>query len=557
MGWLKAKTPFASSVQVVWRTLVVGSIRKKMGKKNLSWLKIHQPCPCGKSSDAYAEDDSGGKCFSCGEYFHFESSVDLNDFTFQYLDWRGIKANTFEKYKCPTKVNSEGKPIAIAFPYHTPAKDGVAGDAVKIRDLNEKKFFTQGSMKDATLFGLDLFPAGCADALVITEGELDALSSYQMSKLPSVSIRGASSGFKDCAANLEWINSFSKVYLCLDSDQPGREATARIANLLGNRAFDVKFQGQDKDANDLLKRGAIEEFNNVLFYARRFLPEEIVSSYNEVDRLLREAKKAPVITYPFKRIQEMTYGIHRGIVLITAQEGQGKTEIVRAIEAHTLRTTDYNIGVIHLEESKQRSIQGLAGYQLEVPTHLPDTTASIEDVFDGYKRITRRDERVYLINHFDGDDPNSALDLIRFLVVKCECKLVFLDHITQLVSALEGEDERKKLDYFSTKLEQMTQELDFSIIMVSHVNDDGKTRGSRYISKVANVRIDLQRDHLNSNAVERNKTYTTISKNRDGARTGPSSILYFNPDTFIVGDFDETDEFGENLSGDAVARRAA
>ena len=504
------------------------------------WKQTHQPCPCGKSSDGYAIDSSdSGHCFVCNRGFRQKRSVLTDEFTYQYLPWRGISKETFEKFKVATKVDAEGKPVAIAFPY----PEG----SLKVRSISEKKFFTQGNMSDESLFGANIFAPGSAEGIVVTEGELDALSAYQILRLPCVSVRSASSAFVDCSRKLDFLLSFPKVYICFDNDEAGRSATSKVASLLGAKAYHIRLTGNDKDANDFLKRGANEEFANVVFYARRFLPSEIVSGYNEVERLLHEEKKRPVINYPWKKLQEMTYGIHRGIVLITAQEGQGKTEIVRAIEAHSLRTTDYNLGIIHLEESKQRSIQGLSGYELSAPTHLPDFAGSVEDIFNGYKKITKRDERVYLINHFDGDDPGSALDLIRFLVVKCECKIIFLDHITQLVSALEGEDERKKLDYFSTKLEQMTQELDFSCIMVSHVNDDGKTRGSRYISKVCNVRIDLERDHLNSNEVERNKTYLTVSKNRDGARTGPSSVLYFDPQTFCIGEWDESEFSDQQL----------
>lgn len=501
------------------------------------WIATHKPCPCGESSDAYAISERGGYCFSCAKGFKKETSLsEKGSYTYGFQDWRGVKADTFKKYNSPFKFDSNGEAVALAFPYGKNAR--------KIRLIKEKKFFSQGEMKDVSLFGMDVFPPASAEAVVITEGELDSLSAYQMGKLPAVSVRGASSAFADCSANLDYLLSFKKIYICFDNDDAGKAAVSRVSALLGPKAYHVKLTGKDKDANDFLRRDAGDEFINILFYSRRFIPDEIVFSYAEVSKILRDAKTRPIITYPFPKLQEMTYGICQGITLITAQEGQGKTEVIRAIEAHALRTTDYNIGIIHLEESRRRSIQGLAGYELEQPVHLPDSTLSIEDVFHGYQRITRRDERVYIINHFDSDDPGSALELIRFLVVKCECRLIFLDHITQLVSALEGDDERKKLDFFSTKLEQMTQELDFSCMLVSHVNDEGRTRGSRYISKVANIRIDLTRDHLSSDPIERNKTQLIVSKNRDGAKTGPSSVLYFNPDTFTIKEWNESDDFG-------------
>ena len=86
------------------------------------------------------------------------------------------------------------------------------------------------------------------------------------------------------------------------------------------------------------------------------------------------------------------------------------------------------------------------------------------------------------------------------------------------------------LDYLATRLEMMVKELDFALLIVSHVNDDGKTRGSRYISKVADVRIDLSRDILSGS----NITSMVISKNRFCGRTGYAGTYEFNPLTYTL-----------------------
>jgi twinkle protein len=100
------------------------------------------------------------------------------------------------------------------------------------------------------------------------------------------------------------------------------------------------------------------------------------------------------------------------------------------------------------------------------------------------------------------------------------------------VSGLGGEDERRALDYLSTRLEMMVKELNFALILVSHVNDDGRTRGSRYISKIADIRIDAVRDLQASDPVTRNTTHLTVSKNRFSGRTGPACRLLFDPQTY-------------------------
>jgi len=110
-----------------------------------------------------------------------------------------------------------------------------------------------------------------------------------------------------------------------------------------------------------------------------------------------------------------------------------------------------------------------------------------------------------------------------------------------VVSGLGDEDERKALDYISTRLAMMVKELDFGLLLVSHVNDEGKTRGSRNISKIADCWVHLDRDQQAPTEDQRNTTSLTVRKNRFGARTGPSGKLYFDIGTFKLNEIKETD----------------
>jgi hypothetical protein len=72
------------------------------------------------------------------------------------------------------------------------------------------------------------------------------------------------------------------------------------------------------------------------------------------------------------------------------------------------------------------------------------------------------------------------------------------------------------------------------LFMVSHVNSNGETRGSKNIYNVADLAIRLDRNPSAESAVERNKTYLTVNKNRFASMTGPAGVLSFDPKTFIV-----------------------
>lgn len=528
-------------------------------KQRSKFIRTNLPCPCCSSSDAYtiSEREDGthfGYCFSCSktvphpegyeheksfdhyEYEPYKENLSTNEFTYQYVPWRGVSRATMETYGVYTKVDAHGTPVAIQFPY--------SKEASKIRQIAEKKFHSIGDMSNATLFGKDRFPSGSSRSITITEGEMDALSAYQMlgSSFPVISVRSASSAESDCKRERDYLNSFERIYLCLDNDEPGREATKRVARLFDfNKVYDVQLS-ELKDANSYLEAGKTDAFKRIWWNSRRFLPEGILSSFDEFDKIVEGDKKAAVATLPFKTMQDLTYGVRTGeVYLFTAQEGIGKTEIIRAIEHHLLKTTDENIGIIHLEEDKARNLKGLAGYQLGVPCHLPDSQVNPDDIKQALRNMARRDERIHLYNHFGSDDPDIILDTIRFLAAACDCKFIFLDHITMVVSGLADDDERKALDYISTRLAMMVKELDFALFLVSHVNDEGKTRGSRNISKIADCWIHLDRDKAAPTEEQRNTTNLTINKNRFGARTGPGGKLFFDLGTFMITEIDAQD----------------
>lgn len=493
------------------------------------------PCPHCTSSDAYhIYEDGHGYCFSCSHYDPPDSYGDnLSDtYSFQYLPWRGITAESFERYRVATKVAADGTPLELGFPY--------GGNRVKVRSLSSKTFNFVGDKDDPNqtpLFGQAVFDAGGNKHVVVTEGELDAISVYQLlsGRVNSVSVRSASSAETDCKKARDYLNSFERIYLAFDNDPPGQEAKLKVARLFDyNKVYDVKLT-RYKDANEYLTENAEDEFRDLVRNSKKFQPEGIVSTYAEIAAALSRESKRPIATFPFSSLQACTGGLRLGErVLFTALEGVGKTEYVRAIEHHILKTTDLNLGIIHLEEPQERSIRGLIGYELGTPCHLPTSVHSVDELTARWQGLVKRDERVHFYSHFGSSDPDVILDRIRFMVAVLGCRVVTLDHISMVVSGLGDSKERENLDYISTRLAMMTNELDFNLIFVSHVNDEGLTRGSRNISKIADIWVHIHRDHLAEDEVVRNTSSLIVKKNRPMGITGLAGKLYFNPKTFML-----------------------
>lgn len=520
-----------------------------MGTSTL--IESRLPCPNCDSSDAYHRyNDGHGYCFSCNTRTKSNGELTEIEYTYQYVPCRGLTADTLKFYDIKTKVDGEGKPLEMGYVY--------PNGSCKVRDLVSKHFRwskDNGIDPIAGVFGKDKFSFGANKSVTITEGELDAASLYQVLGTPVVSVQSAATAARDVAADRSWLNAYEKVYLAFDDDAPGRAATQAVARLFDyNKVFVVRFTPY-KDANEWLQQseGAFE-LRNIWWNSKRFLPETIVSSFKDFREVLKEEPKWGV-AYPFSTLTGKTYGIRTGeSVLITAQEGVGKTELMHAILHKLLKETDDGVGAIFLEEPKRRLLQAIAGFELQKPVHLPDSGCTPDQVASALERVVKEDDRLYVYSHFGSDDPEVLLDTIRFMVSARNVRYVFLDHITMAVSGSSGEmDERRELDYLATKLETMVKELDFALIIVSHVNDFGQTRGSRYISKIADIRIDATRDLTNADPVKRNSTILTISKNRYCGKTGPAGVVLFDA---AKSKYEELEADNDNSPSTVVSKAA-
>lgn len=496
-----------------------------------NWVQTKLPCPVCPSSDAYhVHADGHGYCFSCSYYKPSKDNFVDTEYTYEYLPYRKLTKETLRTYDMKTKIDKDGKPISVG--YIMPNGD------IKVRNLDTKEFYwTKGSnQKSCGLFGMDKFEPGKFKYITITEGYEDAASLHQVLQgAPVVSVHSASSAYNDCVVDRNKLNAYERIYLALDADGPGREATEKLAKLFDpSKIYVVKF-GKRKDANEYLLNGEDEELKKIWWNSKLYLPEKIVNQFSDIEPLLSVKPKYGIPAYPTAELNKYLYGIRTGeTVLFIAQEKIGKTEVMHDIEYSLLQQTDWNIAAIYLEEPAQRHAQAIAGLHLELPVHRPDCNVEPAQIFSAFKEAVREDGRLFIYSHFGSDDPDVFLDLIRFLVTARGVRCVLFDHLTMVVSGHQGDDERRVLDYLSTRLEMMVKELDFSLIMVSHVNDEGKTRGSRNLTKVADVTIALERDLQSYDPVERRTVSFNIRYNRPYSDTGPAGKCIYIPEKGIL-----------------------
>lgn len=456
--------------------------------------------------------------------------MDNQEYTKEYLPWRGVSKETMRHYGVLTKVDAEGKPVSIGYPW----PDG----SVKIRSIAEKKFewSPPGDKSKIGLFGLDRFETGSHKYVTITEGELDALSLHQvLGGGPVLSVSSANNAHRDVVAVRDQLSGFERIYLAFDGDRPGADAVRAVAQIFPpSKVYVLKFVTR-KDANEYLQHGEGQLLRDLWWNARPYIPENICSSVDEFVATLR-TEQPQGFPYPFPTLTEMTYGIRTGeVVLLTAQEKVGKTSIMREILYKLLKESPHAVATFFLEETRVRLLQSLAGRELRQPVHLPDSVVEPDALERALRSVVSADDRLYVYSHFGHDDPDHLLENIRFLVTGCGVRHVLFDHFGMAVIGRSGkQDERQALEYLATKLEMMTKELDFSLIAVSHLNDYGQTRGSHYLTKVADITIQAIRNPLALDETERNTIFLQIPFNRFCAKSGPAGAVRLNPDTYVL-----------------------
>lgn len=450
---------------------------------------------------------------------------------FAYLGHRGISSKTFEFYKVQTKVLND-IPQSVGFVF--------ANGAVQVRSLlypksDKRHFLTKGPMATAGLFGIDRFDRGSRDAILITEGMYDALAAHEMlrNKFACVATKSVSSCITEIEQSYEEVNSFKKIYICLDNDEIGQSKVAQIAAMFDfNKVYHVKLT-KHKDANDYLLNGDAMDFIATVDNARRFSPNSIISSFQEIRNALKLKQAEAVAEYPFNQLQESLKGLHKGeFIVIKGKQGIGKTEICRAIADCTLRNRETKIATVFLEESQDTTVKGFATYQLKQPAMDEESGLSDDDIMDAYMAAVKGDDsKLYIHTHFSGDSETEIVDNLRFLVSVAGVNLIFLDNLTMLVTGREGEDERLRIDRIIRRLRNLVNELKFCLVLIAHTNDDGTTRGSRLPDIVANTVVSMTRDIPDTTLnfkVEKVRT--------QGGKAGPAGFGVYDTNEYVLKD---------------------
>jgi twinkle protein len=508
----------------------------------------HGPCPsCGSRNNLGVYSDHS-YCFGCEYYAKGHGQGGgvskkkpikqglIPEGEYVNIKGRGILQSTARKFRyswghyqnrgvyVATYCDSDGNPVAQ-----------------KLRDKDKRfKFIWSGRGKK----------------VVITEGEIDAMSVSQVqdNKWPVVSVpNGAAGAKKALKKQLEWLEGYETIVLMFDEDEPGRKAAKECASLFTpGKAFIAKLPM--KDPNEMLVAGRGPEIIKAMWEARPYNPDGIISGADTWE-LLTAKETTRAIPTPWTSVNELTHGGFRTseITMVCAGTGIGKSQLCRQFAWNALKNGE-RVAYIALEETVKRSVQGILSLEVGRPLHL-ESDMKQKEVQDAWEH-TIRDSPIYFYDHWGSADSDGLINKIRYLAKGCDVTTVILDHISIIVSDIEGGDERRIIDNMMTKFAGLVLELGIALVLVCHVRkSQGKSfeeggqiglddlRGSGSLKQLSWTVVGLERDQQGKDP---NVATVRILKNRTVGETGVAGKIVYDAKTTLLNEYDDTFDNGDD-----------
>lgn len=230
------------------------------------------------------------------------------------------------------------------------------------------------------LFGWQAVP-DCARDVVITEGEIDAMS-WAAYGYAALSVPYGGGG----GAKQQWIESeyerlqrFEKIYLALDMDEPGELAAREIADRLGKHRC-LRVSMPFKDGNACLQEGVSQIAMNALIeQAKTYDPDGLASpsSFTQdlVDMFYPQAGQRLGYAMPYQSLGDQLLFRQAELTIWTGASGAGKSQILSDCVVDWVRQGSM-VCLSSLEMKPQQTLKRMA--KQVVGTDRP-TTGAIHD----------------------------------------------------------------------------------------------------------------------------------------------------------------------------------
>lgn len=433
----------------------------------------------------------------------------------------------------------------------------------RIRPPEPKMFWQSGSDNCPLLFNVNR--VNFEQPLVITEGNIDAMSVFEAGYYNVVSIPGGVQDTKWIEFNYKFLENFSQFIVWTDNDEAGQQGRQKIVKRLGeynckivtptDDVLDViESYYQQYDANSHIRKA---DANNVLIACGGGMILNLLKTAKEIEnpkvkRLMdydeQQLQDLPRISTGFKAIDRVMYGnFENSLTVLTGKAGSGKsTWLNQFFIAEPLEAGERVL--IYSGELPARILLGNILRPLASRRHIIELDNG-EDQPKGYKVTTEASKAIksyYRDNLFVFDDLDELetsggglLEAMEYSYKRYGITSYVIDNLMTVdMRGVDGESKIDRQIQFVKRLKKFTREYPVKVLLVAHARKlaSGQAEtglddisGASEIVKLCDRCYDVKVVH-NDDTEDALAPSTKISviKDRQAGRVGAKFELYFD-----------------------------
>lgn len=322
-------------------------------------------------------------------------------------------------------------------------------------------------------------------SVFVTEGAFDALSIAEIG-VPAIALNSTSNVDK-LLKQLEQQPTEATLILCLDNDEAGKQATARLKeglNRLNISWTTADVTGGHKDPNEALTadRAAFERAVIKAIEGEAAKPDNTLTYLDELMAgEIEKFKQARDRKTGFVNLDEKAGALYSGLYVLAAISSLGKTTLALQM-ADQIAAAGHDVLFFSMEQSRLEMVsKSLARLTAQADFKNAVTSLSIRkgylppqvhDAINAYRAQTG--DRLSIIEGNFNCDIGYISDYIRRYQQRTgTAPVVFIDYLQVLQPAAEGKSKGSKkdeIDIAITELKRLSRELDLTIIVISSLN---------------------------------------------------------------------------------------
>ena len=404
---------------------------------------------------------------------HRQVNGSLSDKALAWFKGRGISKETLEVCKVTEGMEwmpqKNGQANTVQFNYY------LNGELINTKFRTGDKCFKLCSGAQLIPYNIDCIKG--QKECIITEGEMDALSFYEIGYHNVVSVPNGAN------ANLEYLDDFIEdyfddketIYIASDTDTKGTELRDELLRRFGAERCRVLEYGEGcKDANEHLQKFGRESLKQVITSAPEIKLEGVftVSDFEESLDTLFEHGMQKGVTIGHDNFDRLCSFETKRLCTVTGIPGSGKSEFIDEIAErlnmrYGWRFTYFSPENAPLAYHASKLIEKFTGKKFD-KQHL---------TFGEYKQVKQHLEtNFFFISPKDDYRLDTILEKAKFLVRRKGIKALVIDPYNRLEDESDGMNETK---YISRQLDRLTnfaQQNDVLVILMAHPTKQTKNK---------------------------------------------------------------------------------